>query len=95
MSKIFVRKTSCNKICCLIRKKIVKEKNINYYDVVYFSQRCLDRLNVLAILVLNQWPDVRLRVTEAWDDPEVEGTHEEDSLHYEGNEIKCLMSYYK
>ena len=44
----------------------------------------MDRLNVLALLVIDQWPGVRLRVTEAWDDPIREVSYPDKSLHHEG-----------
>src|SRR4051794_19406889 len=53
------------------------------------TQRLSDRLDRLANLVGSEWSDVKLRVTEAWDE---NNEHAGSSLHYEGRAADLTTS---
>jgi len=53
------------------------------------TQRLSDRLDRLANLVASEWSDVKLRVTEAWDE---NNEHAGSSLHYEGRAADLTTS---
>ena len=52
------------------------------------TQRCSSMLNELASLVVEEWPDLKVCVVEAW----VDGDHGNYSLHYEGRALDLTTS---
>lgn len=47
------------------------------------------RLHALALRVRREWPNLRLRVTEAWDE---DHEHGDASIHYEGRAVDLTLS---
>jgi Hedgehog amino-terminal signalling domain len=55
----------------------------------FMTPRLCDCLDCLASKVIREWPSVRVRVTDAWDE---DGEHREESLHYEGRAVDLTTS---
>lgn len=53
------------------------------------TQKLADKLDALARLVKTEWPALKLRVTEAWDET---GEHSPTSTHYEGRAADLTLS---
>ncbi|CAK8681269.1 sonic hedgehog protein-like [Clavelina lepadiformis] len=51
------------------------------------TARCFERLNILASFVSSEWPGVKLRVTEGWENPNTNPRQPPNSLHYEGRAV--------
>ena|SRR5438067_1490597 len=53
------------------------------------TPRLYEKLNALAALVKAEWPGLKLRITEAWDESGEHGPH---SIHYEGRAADMTVS---
>jgi len=53
------------------------------------TPRLKEKLDILATRVREEWPNVRLRVTEAWDE---NSEHNPSSTHYEGRAADLTTS---
>lgn len=67
-----------------LNPNIVFENSEGTDDDRYMTHRLKEKTDLLASLVMQQWPGVRLRVTDAWDEGQ---GHAPTSRHYEGRAI--------
>ncbi|MEZ4445836.1 MAG: DUF2272 domain-containing protein [Polyangiaceae bacterium] len=57
-------------------------------DDQWMTKRCSDKLDALARLVRQEWPELSVRVTDAWDEGE---GHAATSRHYEGRALDLTV----
>lgn len=73
---------------CESRSILFKDEERSGADHRMTSSLCV-KLTRLGDLVATDWPDLRVRVTEAWDE---NGEHGRGSLHYEGRAADITTS---